>query len=182
MTVPYTSLAVANSFIDKFGRQDGIEHMKLQKLVYCSYGWWLATKGMVGVRLTTEGPEIWRHGPVFNSLYRAMKVFGRQGIKSPQSADPFSDPVKIDQHDKEVSSLIVWVWGRYGHLSSFALSDMTHKHGTPWHRVAAENNFEVAHNTKIPDGYIYEEFHGLLEAGNRAKSGVTANGREAQHA
>ena len=159
---PYAPLTVANTFIQRFAQESqGIEHMKLQKLVYCSYGWWLAHYNLNGIRLTTEGPQIWRHGPVFETLYKALKVFGREQIVKPQSANPFSNPLTVDD-DEDVGNLIAWIWGRYGHLSSYALSDMTHKPGTPWHRVATENNFRIAYNTEIPDEYIYEEFTGLM--------------------
>jgi uncharacterized phage-associated protein len=162
MTVPYTPLAIANGFIEQFGTQSGIEHMKLQKLVYCSYGWWLAGHGMDAVRLTDEGPEIWKHGPVFSSLYRVLRVFGSEPIRVPQSVTPFRDPDRVSDDDDEVQSIVTWIWGRYGHLSGFALSDLTHRPGTPWHRVASENNFRVAFNTEIPDQYIFEEFSRLM--------------------
>lgn len=162
MTVPYTPLAIANNFVARFGTSSGIEHMKLQKLVYCSYGWWLAGHGLDADRLTVDGPEIWRHGPVFASLYRVLRVFGRDPITVPQSGTPFSQPDFVDRDDEETLSLLGWVWGRYGHLSGFALSDLTHKPGTPWHRVATENNFRVPFNTQIPDEYIFDEFKNLI--------------------
>lgn len=163
MPVPYSPLAVANEFVALFAVEtSGIEHMKLQKLVYCSYGWWLAAHGIDGPRLTSEGPEIWKHGPVFGSLYKVLKVFGRAPIVTPQSAGPFSDPERIDAGENEERQLIRWIWSRYGHLSGFALSDLTHKPGTPWHRVAVERNFRVPFNTAIPDAYIYEEFTNLM--------------------
>ena len=160
MAVPYTPLAIANEFIANFGSPTGIEHMKLQKLVYCAYGWWLASHEDE-TRLTDEGPEIWKHGPVFSSLYSTLRIFGREPITHPQSRNPFEDPPKVGD-DREVVRLLQWVWSRYGHLSSFALSDMTHKPGTPWHRVAQENSWKVPFNTRIPDEYIREEFRSLM--------------------
>jgi len=158
MPVPYSPLAIANEFIDRHGRPYGVEHMKLQKLVYCAYGWWLGHYGLEGVRLTGERPQIWKFGPVFPSLYRALRLFGRRGIDAPQSALPFGDPERVDKEDVEVFALIDWVWDRYGQMSSFSLSDMTHRPGTPWHRVASEHNFQIPQHTPIPDEYIYEEF------------------------
>lgn len=162
MPVPYSPLAIANRFIGKFGAKNGIEHMKLQKLVYCSYGWWLAAHGLHHERLTNEGPEIWKHGPVFDSLYQVLKVFGRSPITVPQSDNPFEAADVIDDGDEEASSLVNWIWGRYGHLSSYALSDMTHKTGTAWQRVAAERDYRVPYHTPIPDSYIFDEFAGLM--------------------
>jgi len=174
MAAPYMSLAIANRFIQLGSTQDGVEHMKLQKLVYYAYGWWLASKGLGEKRLATEGPEIWKHGPVFANLYSSLKTFGRMPIKEPQSLDPFSPPTVIDENDKEVQSLIRWIWGRYGHLSGFALSDMTHSPETSWYRTAEENNFFVPFSTKIKDKYIFEEFSKLMlsERGEAFTGGV----------
>ena len=162
MAVPYNSVSIANNFIEQFGTSNGIEHMKLQKLVYCAYGWWLASYGLDEVRLTNDSPEIWRHGPVFDDLYHTFKVFGRTPITEMKSLSPFTPAQNVDKDDENVRNLVRWVWGRYGHLSGFALSDLTHKVGTPWHRVALENNFSVQFSTEIPDEYIFEEFSGFL--------------------
>lgn len=162
MPVPYNSISIANTFLQHFGARDGIEHMKLQKLVYCAYGWWLAHSGLEGARLTTDHPEIWKHGPVFPDLYHAFKVFGRKPISEVQSTSPFARPELVDEEDDEIHALVNWIWGRYGHLSSFALSDMTHKPGTPWYRVAQERNFSVPFSTVIPDEYILEEFSNIM--------------------
>ncbi len=176
MTVPYSALTIANTFVHRFGRSGGIEHMKLQKLVYRAYGWWLAARGVDESRLTTEGPEIWRYGPVFADLYPALKVFSDRPITEPQSMNPFENPPIVGDEDPVVREFIGWVWGRYGHLSAFALSDMAHKDGTPWHRMAVENDFSVPRHTKIRDEYIHEEFAALMN------SQPTIEKREAAHA
>ncbi len=163
MPVPYKSIAIANNFIEKFGKKsNGIEHLKLQKLVYCSYGWWLASYGEEQDRLLKDGPDIWKHGPVFDDLYHSLKVFGSKPITEMKSLSPFSPPENVDEDDEDVRDLLSWIWERYGHLSGFALSDLTHKAGTPWHKVAVENEFRVQPHTKIPDRYIFQEFSDLL--------------------
>ncbi|WP_049726452.1 Panacea domain-containing protein [Wenzhouxiangella marina] len=137
--------------------------MKLQKLVYCAYGWWLAYAGLAGKRLTADHPEIWRHGPVFPELYHALKIFGRSAIMEPQARNPFLEPDLVEPGDTDTQKLVGWIWNRYGHLTSFALSDLTHKPGTPWYRVAQENDFLVELDTQIPDQYIFEEFSSIFE-------------------
>lgn len=177
MTAPYTPLAIANQFITKYAGEIGIEHMKLQKLVYYSYGWWLASHGLEHAPLTNEEPEIWKHGPVFSSLYAVLKVFGRSPIFAVQSTGPFSEPDWIS-HDNNVVKLIDWIWSRYGHLSSFALSDMTHSPGTSWYRTAVDNNFSVSLNTKISKNYIFEEFSALVKA---ERPNLTSGENNVQH-
>ena len=163
MGAPYPSLAIANKFIElSLNTEGGIEHMKLQKLIYFSYGWWLSLKGLGGLRLINEAPQIWKHGPVFNYLYHVLKVFGRQAICEVQSKNPFEPPNAIDKDDHDVNRLIEWVWKRYGHLSGLALSEMTHESGTAWHRCATESHFRVVPNTPIPDRYVFDEFLSLM--------------------
>jgi uncharacterized phage-associated protein len=70
--VPYSPLALANEFIVRFKPGEGIEHMKLQKLVYCANGWWLVFNP--NQPLVNKAPEVWKFGPVFPSLYHVMKV------------------------------------------------------------------------------------------------------------
>lgn len=160
MPVPYPPLTIANTFLIKFGvTGGGIEHMKLQKLVYLSYGVWLATKEQI---LTTEKPEVWDYGPVFSSLYHALKNYGHKPITKPQSLSPFGPPYMVEDNNTDVQALIDWIWMRYGHLSAFALSDMTHKDGTPWFQVAQSYNFRVPKNTVIPDSYIKDEYSAIL--------------------
>ena len=139
-----------------------MEHMKLQKLIYFSYGWWLSREGLGGVRLTNEAPQIWKHGPVFNHLYHVLKVFGRQSIAEVQSKNPFESPDAVDNDDGDANRLIDWVWKRYGHLSGLALSEMTHAPGSAWHRFATEHDFRVVPNTPIPDKYVFDEFLSLM--------------------
>ncbi len=157
-------LALANYFIEKFEVGTGIEHMKLQKLIYCAHGWSL------GVRQSTivdERPQVWEYGPVFESLYRALKPFGRKPITKPISVGPFDEPASIED-DENTGMLLDWIWDRYGHLSGFALSDMTHKDGTPWERIAREKDFLVPYGTEIPDDYIKEEFEKIYRGDLRA--------------
>jgi uncharacterized phage-associated protein len=166
MPIPYTPLAIANQFI----RIQPCDHMKLQKLVYCANGWWLAYDQPP---LVTERPQVWKFGPVFPSLYRVLKVYGGDAIARPQSIGPFVDPDDVDQSDDRTRGLIKWVWNRYGHLSGFALSDMTHKPGTAWYRVAKEHNFIVSEGLEIPNEYIAAEFKEVLarESGSTRAAG-----------
>jgi len=164
MTVPYSPLAIANEFILLGAHQGGIEHMKLQKLVYYAYGWWLATRSSPDEPpLIKEGPQIWRYGPVFSGLYEALKIFGRKPIDEPQSISPFCEPDLIGD-DKKAKKLVSWIWKKYGHLSSFDLSEMTHRLGTSWERTAKENNYRVPFHTVISDQYILDEFTQELNA------------------
>jgi uncharacterized phage-associated protein len=152
MPRPYRPLAFANEFILK-SQGVGIEHMKLQKLVYYAYAWWL---GYHNDPILSEPPQVWRYGPVFSSLYHALKGFGRTPIADEQSDYPFQPPPRVDQSDVDAWQLINWVWQRYGGFTSYQLSEMTHAPGSPWRQIAEQTNWHVAPSTPIPDDLIRE--------------------------
>ena len=156
----YPPLAVANWFIANHG-QPGLEHMKLQKLVYCAHGWWLVSKPD---SFLTERPQVWKYGPVFKSLYHVLKPFGRTPISNTQAAGPFEEAPIVSSSDSEIVPLLQWIWKRYGHLSSFALSEMTHEKNTAWYRRADEFGFEVPHGLEIPDDLVKSEFQRIYSA------------------
>ena len=148
-------LALANTFIQLHGEADGIEHMKLQKLAFYSYGWWLASEDQP---LLTEGPELWRFGPVFSSLYSALAQFGARPIKAAQRPTPFGPIPLIPEEDVRTRAFVDWIWGRYGGYSSFRLSDLTHSKGSPWQQEAEARNYRVPLHHRIPDDTIRKYF------------------------
>lgn len=165
MPRPYEPLAVANEFIC-FDHVVGASHMKLQKLVYCTFGWWF-TRHPITEPLLNEEPEVWRHGPVFSSLYQSLAGFGAKKIGLPV-ANIFGSPPRVDPEDDEVHDLIRFIWGRYGHMSAFDLSDLTHKPGTPWHQIAEQTDYRVPRHTKIPPSMIRDEFERIRDRGRAA--------------
>jgi uncharacterized phage-associated protein len=159
----YKPIEIANTLIEKFGAAEGgIDHMKLQKLVYCVHGWWLAY--FPDKPLLKEKPEVWKFGPVFPSMYHELKVYGLKRISTPVQTSPFEAPPLVDEKDAKTISLLEWVWKRYGHMSGMELSDMTHKEGTAWKAVAIEHNFFVPKGFFIADRYIIDEFTKIKDA------------------
>lgn len=150
----HNAIAVANEFISKFGENSNITPMKLQKLVYFANGWWLAVKGEP---LVDELPQVWRYGPVFQSVYRGFKRFGQNPIDSPLKVGPFASNALLIKGGKKEKELIAWIWKEYGHLSGPALSDETHKAGTPWRNIAESKNFTVRDGEVIPtkEDWVY---------------------------
>lgn len=158
----YTPLALANTFIDRYGRNAGIGHMKLQKLCYYAYGWWLASHNDP---LLTDAPEVWRYGPVFGELYKSLRGFGGQPIVHPvpdllSASSVFSDqPLLAPKiNDEEVLGFIDAIWGMYGQYTAVELSDMTHQERTPWRTEAEKHDYRVPKHYKIPDDVIKKYF------------------------
>lgn len=157
MPVPYRSLALANEFIC-FSPENGVSHMKLQKLVYMAYGWWLTEHA---IPVTMDAPEVWRHGPVFSEMYSRLSGFGQAPIKHPVRYFFDDPPPRVDDNDDETSALLQFVWGRYGRMTAFELSDLTHRPGTPWQVTAEKFNYRVPMNHKIETELIKSEFRDI---------------------
>ncbi len=138
----YSPLAVANEFIRLAG-PSGIDHMKLQKLVY-----YVFEDGVTsGKNILNELPEVWKYGPVFDSLYREMKYHGADRVFCPETEGINGPAPKVDDFDKAAHGLIESVWSKYKALSGIQLSAKTHESGTPWYRIV------VKHDGKVPKGF-----------------------------
>lgn len=159
--MPFSPLAIANTFIAEHAAESGgISHMKLQKLVFYAYGWWLASHDD---QLTTEPPEVWKFGPVFNSLYGELAPFGMQPIKAPRRSVPYNPAPQVPADACEVRDLLEWVWQKYGNYTAGQLSDMTHDAGTPWQEEAAKHQYRVPRNHPIPIDRTQAYFKALAQ-------------------
>lgn len=156
-------ITVANTFVARFGQEGKIEHMKLQKLLFYAYGWWLTNH--VSPLLTAK-PEVWRYGPVFSSVYWKFNKFGSGAIEGPQPLTPFSNIAPTILRDgSEHSNFIDRIWDMYGSFDGMLLSDMTHKKGTPWQQTAEQCNYQVPQNHPISDAVTKSYFCGLERTG-----------------
>lgn len=171
MPRPYRPMALANNLVQRFGYRDGITHMKLQKLVYYAHGWWLAYNLNRPPSLLNERPQVWRHGPVFNTMYHALKEFGNRPITLPQPDFPFEPPPDVDDSDDLILNFMDWIWVRYGNYTAIQLSNLTHGSDSPWYRLAQEHRFRVPQHLQIPD-HLMSEYFRNVEA---AKQGVPIN-------
>ncbi|MEM1388802.1 MAG: type II toxin-antitoxin system antitoxin SocA domain-containing protein [Pseudomonadota bacterium] len=146
-----TAQSVADDLL-KLAKRRGkmLTPMQLMKLVYISYGWFLA---MHGQRLFHDRIEAWKYGPVIPSLYHVTKHFGSRAVPHTMIADgPLSHP--------EIENFLTGVVDGYGDYSGIALSNLTHRDGTPWQQVFRPNHL----NIEIPDGLIQEHYQRSLDA------------------
>lgn len=150
-----TPLEVSNAFLQEFGANSGgISHMKLQKLTYLFHGFWLQEHDD---RALSIDPEVWQYGPVFGSLYQALKRFRSEKITEPKTeVFDFNAPA-IDQEEAHLA-LIKRIWVKYGQLSADQLSDLTHKPGSPWHTMAKKYDFRVPQGLAIPEDIIRHHY------------------------
>jgi len=148
----YSVATIANRII-QFAQDKGISltPLQLMKLVYMSHGWSL---GILNQPLFPEQVEAWRYGPVIPSLYHKTKTYGSGPITELLRA-PLSD-----QMDDQTDNLLKAVVDNYAMLSGPALSNLTHREGSPWSRVWSDQITGVV----IPNQYIQEHYAKLKDS------------------
>lgn len=149
----YHPLTVANTFISTFAGEYGIDHLKVHKLCYLAYGWWLTE---YKDPLFKEKPEVWKKGPIFSTLFDALKEFRGDLIRTPQAITPFSRPKFVT--DQKVLRFLEWIWDTYSSYTGVELSKMTSKDGTPWKQIVVENDFFVYEKQPIDEERIRRFF------------------------
>lgn len=153
--MPGYSTEIANEFIRRAQvRGIPLTHMQLQKLVYLAHGWTLA---VLNRPLVSDPAQVWDYGPVYPSLYSALRRYGTQPVTQQityadfdRSRASISGPAAAPLSDEE-RSLIDRVFETYGHFHAFQLSALTHAEGSPWQRVGVQN-------AVIPDALIRDYF------------------------
>lgn len=146
----HSAYAIANEFLQRAG-PNGLDPMKLLKLVYISQGWML---GLYGQSLVSEDVEAWRYGPVYRSLYRS--VAGRTQIRD-RIGFPIAPPAQLDARQRH---LIDQVWQKYGRMSGLQLSALTHAPDSPWD-ITYQN---YGQNAVIPQDLIRDHYASLASA------------------
>ena len=159
---PYSPGTVANEFLERAVRDGGpsVTPMQLQKLVYIAHGWHLATASRP---LIDEPIEAWKYGPVVPSLFHEFKRFGGAEItklayepveveSDPSAEREFAEIVVdtpfIPDENRHAGELLDWVWKKYGRMSGWELSMLTHAPKSPWsltmERSAGRSNAKPA--------------------------------------
>lgn len=160
---PFPAVQLANTFIERYAEGGEIDHLKLQKLCFYAYGWWLALSGEKEA-IARDRPQVWKLGPVFRPIYGAFAAYRGNFIDKQQKVGPFSGDDAISKGNSSASLLIDWIWDKYGHFDGLELSDMTHEPGTPWHTIAKKYNFEVPKFLEIDDDTNRAYFNKLAQA------------------
>jgi uncharacterized phage-associated protein len=157
----YLSPGIANEFVDRALRSNRpITAMHLQKFCSLSHGFTLA---ILDHPLTADKPEAWDYGPVYPTLYDALKRYGSAPVDSLICQNNWAsdekvrgEPVRAPLSEAEMQ-LIDTVWNDYGSFQAFQLSALTHEDDSPWAKIYRPG---IKH-LKIPDKDIKEYFVGL---------------------
>ena len=140
---PVSPIVVANYMLKK---GTDLDPLKLMKLVYMCHGWYLA---VYKKPLVNEEPQAGRYGPMFADLYSKVAKFGDSPVRGPIEVDEdtaLSDQQKWAIHTTYDASKVFTGW---------QLSEMTHRDGTPWHKVWLKKPDQ---NAPIPNKLIKQHY------------------------
>ena len=114
-----TSLDAARYFIAAADADEGISHLKLQKLCAYAQGMSLA---WLGRPLFNEELEAWPHGPVEPELYQRYKKFGPNPVEGGNMDVAHAREAFDDYHKLVLESVNEY----YGRFSAWHLRELSH--------------------------------------------------------
>jgi uncharacterized phage-associated protein len=147
----YNSSTIANYFIKKYGEKGNLTPLKLIKLAYISYGWYLALNKNTK-ELISEKPQAWDLGPVFPSLYQNLKKYKKNSVKDPINVS--TEDVLSDEDVKFLDK----IWNIYGNKDGIYLSAITHTPDTPWSEI-----YPKGFNLDIPNELIFKHYNSKIK-------------------
>ncbi|TDW46057.1 putative phage-associated protein [Flavobacterium sp. 270] len=143
----YNPTTVANYFIGKYSKTGNLTPMKVIKLTYIAYGWYLALTDKKD-RLIDEKPLAWDFGPVFPSLYYSIKQYKKNII-----TEKIPNPVSNERISGDDEKFLDKIWELYGRFDGIYLSALTHTEGSPWTKVYRKDMNAVISDDDIFDHY-----------------------------
>ena len=124
-----------------------VTNMKLQKLLYYSYVWYLVEKGMKR-KLFKEPIVAWKYGPIVKDVYSMYKKYGADVIRQAENGN-------IENLDEEAKNIIEDVFKVYGAKNGIELANLTHNE-QPWIQSYEEDEENI-----IPDNLIFTFYKSL---------------------
>lgn len=110
-----------------------INMTKTQKLLYISYGVWLA---VIGTRLLNEHPQAWPYGPVFPTTRKKLLKIDFYKIR--KDCDEFEALTS----NEDITGMLNLVFETYGDWTASMLSTWSHQNGSPWERAVDRPGFK----------------------------------------
>lgn len=136
MSAPYDGRLIANLVLDLGDRAlVPVTQMMLLKIIYFSHGWYLARTGSPFIR---QQFEAWKYGPVVKVVRDSFKDFGAMPITGrAKRLNIFTNEFEdiVEEVGAPDLAHIAAMFRTYSKYNAWALSDMTHEHGSPWDDV-----------------------------------------------
>lgn len=104
-----------------FSRNNELTDIQIQKLTYYAYAWFMIANN--GAKLFDEQPQAWVHGPVFRSLYDAMK-----------KKNFYDNEVEQNNIDINIINFLDIIYNIYSKYSGNELERLTHSE-SPWKKA-----------------------------------------------
>ena len=128
-----------------------LTQLKLQKLLYYAYVWWLI---MQGKRLFHDEIEAWEFGPVVRKQYTRLKKYNEKAIKLQEIN------TNIEEIPKEIQQHLEMIWHKYGKYEAHHLVEKTNSE-RPWQDAFNSNDKKkIISDDAIKEYYMRE----MLEA------------------
>lgn len=153
MSNEYKAIDIAAEFI-RLGIENNnkLTHMQVQKLVYIANGYSLA---VLDEQLFDDKITAWKYGPVIRNVYDALRKNGGNLITTTPTAKSIDNDL--------FTTIIQIVFNKYGGVSAWKLSALTHQTGTPWHDTWNSLPFGVITPDAIRE--YYRQFLNLNDKG-----------------
>ena len=144
----YTSAHVANYFLSSaYGENIPITPLKLMKLVYFAYAWYLY---FTDEKLYDEDIQAWKHGPVIPSLYHEFKHYGLYGdirgklatyidLANEDAPVPEKPSFEPNELVGDFNKSICGVWYLYKHNTGDELEEISHQEESVWSKYYIRN-------------------------------------------
>jgi uncharacterized phage-associated protein len=135
-----------------------LTQMQLQKLVYVAHGLSLAKRNLPMIR---EQVNAWQYGPVIPEIYHRFKAYGANDINF---AD-LPESKEADNFDKESRDILEEVVNAFAHYSGGQLSELSHRQGSPWHKVWFDSRGNEVRGAIINNDLIKTHYNQALLKG-----------------
>lgn len=127
------TLIFVNTILHHFTRKGNwIRPLKLQKLLYFSHAHYMISNN--GHTAFSELFQKWHYGPVLKSVYDEFKNFGAAHIDRYAVLDAETNMIYRAEKGA-ISASVSSVCKRFKTVDDMAMSELTHKVGSPWSLV-----------------------------------------------
>jgi uncharacterized phage-associated protein len=152
---PYRS--VVKSMLLEAERQGvSVSNLSLQKLLYFSHAAHLAIHDKP---LIDDCFQAWKHGPVVESLYHDLKIFGPGKLSSGDFFIQHWSALDLNA-GKQALDVISKVLAQLGNVPVGRLIDLSHSQSGPWSTVYQQD----VTNIQIPNDSIRDFFKSRLKS------------------
>lgn len=128
-------------------RNNDFSEIQIQKLTYYAYAWNLA---LYNEKLFEEKPQAWIHGPVFRTLYDAMRY-----------SDFYNTNILDMNIDSKTLKILDMIYNLYGKYSGNELEQMTHSE-SPWKNARIGLDANMRSMRELDDEEIKIYYKALL--------------------